>query len=469
MTVDHRGPNQTASKCFQNYYHCHESLGVTPQYYCNVRPSVNHWQLRDMVQVHRSQALYVRDEALRRIDVGTAPPLQRGQPRTLASVAALDYRPRCFHLADGLVVSGGLMESSSRVRQDSIADLAKGSCATRAKLQTAYPARARGILLLHNLEGDAPHTFALGDLINNAVTIYRDSLLHYSLYVCNNDANLYVVDILQPALTLNRHINCAVNTLLNNVVRSPACDKVLTVTGDLLLVFLVDPSAAQPHIATIKTSHDSGFGVLFAPHGTVFLVAFQDGSCLVYDLRSTSRALHLFESTRPGHQNGAFRCCKFLQTGVNDVLAVSEHVGRVHLVDLRRCLSEPNSMAGHQVIVVPLALDQYARQRANGALEHEVAVYDDTDSDFPAPLVYDYSFLVEHPDLFKNYHFEATKCSEHSGTRFGAAANQVNGEMNVSGIDWMGERLLVGSEDGGILAWDMNSRGRKGNGVYAYM
>ena len=50
-------------------------------------------------------------------------------------------------------------------------------------------------------------------------------------------------------------------------------------------------------------------------------------------------------STRPHSHNGAFRVCRF-SYGLDDLLFISEHQGRVHVVDTRNYVN-------HQVIVIP--------------------------------------------------------------------------------------------------------------------
>lgn len=438
--------------------------------------------------------------------------------------------------------------------------VSKAGSAKKYSIASYSSRSSKGILSFHNPELNESHTVALGGMINNAVTIYQNSLLSYTSYICNNDSNLYVVDIDQSRkLSLDRTINCELNTSLNNVVRCPKNQKVLTVTGDLSSVFLVDPTSSNSKIATIKTKHDSGFGMSYHPNGTTFAVSFQDGSCLLYDIRNLpksgagnkkdSEALLEFKSTRAGHQNGAFRCCKFSQTGLNDLLVISEHVGRVHLIDLQKASSSSSSSsAGHQVMVLPYALDQYSnfkRQKISGehlsnkneetekddettSNHYKIPIYDDSDivEDFPAPLVYDYDYLVNvNPHIFKDYSYQPdseeygkrpylpspelnipnqnhmypggmgsgmvseddydfyNESSPRSsgGDRSGldilsypgndhitANASQINGEINLSGIDWYGEKLLVGCQDGGILTWDMNTRGRNCSGNFSY-
>ena len=49
------------------------------------------------------------------------------------------------------------------------------------------------------------------------------------------------------------------------------------------------------------------------------------------------------------------------------------------------------------------------------------------------------------------------------------AVNHVNGEMEIAGIDCHNNQLFVGCEDGGLLVWDVNVRGRRSFGSCSYM
>ncbi|CAK7894304.1 hypothetical protein CAAN1_02S06436 [[Candida] anglica] len=584
MTVDNELPpkrsrpyNKNYYKCFQNFYNSHEYLGLNPHYYTDTRSAVNHWQLRDMLQVdsQTGRVFYSREDKIRSLD------LESKKQRVYSEVAlSLDYFPRCFHqTSGGYMVTGGLITSASKVLSSNIPTLtsasnsspattaslsssfskeqtstiknstSKGSVASAASnpgthirnLVTFSSRPCKGILTFQNPNLEGSQTVALGDMINNSVSIYQNNNSSFTSYICNNDSNLYVVDIGNSTkLSLDRKINCELNTALNNAVRSPMSEKVLTVTGDSSSIFLVDPTSKDTRISTIKTPHDSGFGVSYHPNGTTFAAAFQDGSCVLYDIRNLPKRqslipnepLYTFKSTRAGHQSGAFRCCKFSQTGVNDLLVISEHVGRVHLIDVNKAMSEPTPSQGHQVMVFPYALDQYGSSKKQKILSDDdsksihsrVPIYQsDNDSEsFPSPLVFDYDYLVNvNPQLFKDFSYTPNMASpvnsqsrpsplfnvpnwnsntstdidrdsydyyERSRTGFISSvggsyadsiyncreqtpvtASHINGEMELSGVDWFEECLLIGCEDGGILSWDMNSRARKNSASFAYV
>lgn len=428
-------------RCFQNYYHALKYLQPLPSYISNVRSSVNHWQLRDLLQIDQSSgAVYhTYEDAIRVLSL-------RPRGETLMKshdYLRLPYFPRCFNQAlGGVVVAGGVVMSLSKVYQMNISDL------TRRMNGHSHTRPLKGLFSLYTPEMDSEMTFKLGEMINNAVTIYPKngtasspdfgpesalpSSSAYTSYVCNNDSSLYIVDVSNNAVTATRSVVCETNTSLNNVHQAPD-GRLLTVTGDSGNIFLMDPRAEKATIDTIETPHDSGFGISYHNNENVLASAFQDGNCSLFDLRRREAPLREIRSTRPGHNSGAFRCCKFLRSPIQDLLVILEHVGRVHLIDLRD-LGEEN----HQVIVFPFALDQFGHYKHDRlsirekllrsqkgfdfAEEDEDApadidridnhkrfeVFNESSAYFSAPLVYDYDYLVDkNPKLFKDYEYHA--------------------------------------------------------------
>lgn len=438
--------NSNYYKCFQNYYHGHNYLNPNPQYITDIKASVNHWQLRDLIQVDQeSGKLYhTKDDSLRVVNLRDRSGIKSDEHMKL------EYFPKCFnHTQDGLVVTGGLLTSASKAYS---VDLESLSLAGKAGKSFRSP---KGLFSFYNPGTGISKTVKLGDVINNSVTIYPHSNSQYKSYVCNNDSNLYIVDINnEDRLTLDNKINCELNTSLNNVCKSPTSDKVLTVTGDSSSIFLLDPSS-NSKISKIETNHDSGFGISYHPNGNIFATAFQDGTCSIYDIRNLSNPLTEITSTRPGHQAGAFRCCKFANSSINDLLVILEHVGRVHLFDLRNMNNQDTN--DHQVIVFPFALDQfgdYKKQKSEAEeklSKSEKQEQDDEDSEstthgkfgiygdsasmfrstefgtvprqlnlqFTAPLVYDYDYLTNvNPKLFKNYTYQTPPSTNNSDNTY---------------------------------------------------
>lgn len=422
-----RGLSASCYPCFQNYYHALKYLRPNPLFVSNVRSSINHWQLRDLLQIDSKTGdiYHTYDDSIR-----VLPVYPRNEPLVKShDYLRLPYFPRCFnHAPGGVVVAGGVVTSLSKVYLMNIPDL------TRKIPASSHSRSLKGLFSLYSPEMETEMTFKLGEMINNAVTIYpyAGASSSYTSYVCNNDSSLYIVDIGNSSVTATRSIVCESNTSLNNVHQSPD-GRLLTITGDSGKIFLTDPRTDLPTIETINTPHDSGFGISYHFNEQVLASAFQNGTCLLYDLRRREIPLREIKSTRPGHNSGAFRCCKFLKSPIQDLLVVLEQVGRVHLIDLREL--KENS---HQVIVFPFALDQFSHVKHDRLSTREKLVksqlsynfddnrntytdmdvdrvdnhkrfqiYNDTSTQFSVPLVYDFDYLSEkNPKLFKDYEYQ---------------------------------------------------------------
>jgi len=414
--------------CFQNYYHALKYLRPHPLFISNVRSSINHWQIRDLLQIDslNGNIYHTYEDSIR-----VLPVYPQNEPLVKShDYLRLPYFPRCFnHSPGGVVVAGGVVTSLSKVYLMNIPDL------TRKIPGSSHSRPLKGLFSLYTPEMETDMTFKLGEMINNSVTIYskEGSSSQYTSYVCNNDSSLYIVDVSNNSVTATRSIVCEPNTSLNNVHQSPD-GRLLTITGDSGNIFLADPREETATIYTIKTPHDSGFGISYHNNEQVLACAFQNGTCLLYDLRRRETPLREVKSTRPGHSSGAFRCCKFLKSPIQDLLVILEQVGRVHLIDLRDL--ENN---GHQVIVFPFALDQFGRikherlsirdkllksepsynfdNNRNSETDLDIdrvdnhkrfPIYNESSTQFTVPLVYDYEYLSEkNPKLFKDYEYQA--------------------------------------------------------------
>lgn len=549
--------NSTAEiQCFQNYYHGHQIVSPNPHYIGNVRSSVNHWQLRDLIKIdlESGSVFHAFRDLIRVLSIRNRDALGV-KSRTYLK---LPYFARCFnHAPGGLFVTGGLDSALAKLHQMKLPNLNDG-------LGGSSRRKTDGLFSVYSPAMASEMTFILGDMINNAVTIYpnANSTASYTSYVCNNDSYLYLVDISDSGVHVKRRFICEPNVSLNNVLQSPD-RSFLAATGDSGSIFLIDTLSPKAAIKTIRTNNDSGFGISFHNNEYTLASAFQNGSCLLYDLRNTSRAFHEIKSSRPNHQSGAFRSCKFLNSSTQDLLAILEHVGRVHLIDLR------NLGNNHQVVVFPLALDQFSRYKEQKArtthklqniwdknsvvetheddddtstldldeerdeMEHaRFEIFGNAYSQFPVPLVYDYQYLTnENPQLFRDFKYEPPiessfsseinsqrldgkpssniqECSNENilsaplsaGTESGSdindvfddhsrfsnssaeshnfrrifqdsymqTENHVNGEMQLSGLDWYNNQLYICSEDGGISEWDINVRGRRSFGSFSF-
>ncbi|KAG5419590.1 hypothetical protein I9W82_003358 [Candida metapsilosis] len=395
------------NKCFQNYYHSSNFLKPNPVYIPNINTSVNHWQLRNLTKYNRHDNVlyFTKEDSVHLYDLSQA---------FTKKVLKLNYFPRCFDNHEGLIATGGLLTSSSKLFSLDLDNL------TSKDFSASSRAVAKGLFSFYNPELSILHTVKLGEMINNDVSLNKVGNQQYQALLCNNDANLYCVDINNnSSLKMTNKINCENYTCLNSSVKNPR-NNLITAVGDSSSIFIVDPNSGSPIVKTIDSKYDGGFGISYHPNGYIFSTVFQDGVCQLYDLRNLSAPLKQFNSTRKKHQSGAFRVCKISQQNdFNDLLIIAEHVGRVHLIDLKTF--------DRQVIVVPAALDQFANYKEsllkNGEQEEEMRhltdEYDDEEVEmksplsiysenlsFTSPLVYDYDYLTNvNSRLFNDVNF----------------------------------------------------------------
>lgn len=381
------------NKCFQNYYHSSNFLKPNPIYIPNINTSVNHWQLRNLTKYNRHDDVlyYTKEDSVHLYDLSQA---------FTKKVLKLNYFPRCFDNHEGLIATGGLLTSSSKLFSLDLDNL------TSKDFSASSRAVAKGLFSFYNPELSILHTVKLGEMINNDVSLNKVGNQQYQALLCNNDANLYCVDINNnSSLNMTNKINCENYTCLNSSVKNPR-NNLITAVGDSSLIFIIDPNSGSPIVKTIDSQYDGGFGISYHPNGYLFSTVFQDGVCQLYDLRNLNAPLKQFNSTRKKHQLGAFRVCKISQQNdFNDLLIIAEHVGRVHLIDLKTF--------DRQVIVVPAALDQFANfkeslmKKDEDKMRHAEDEFDEEELEaksplniysenlsFTAPLVYDYDYLT---------------------------------------------------------------------------
>ncbi|KAI3404599.2 hypothetical protein KGF56_002594 [Candida oxycetoniae] len=423
------------NKCFQNYYHSRTFVKSHPRYIPNIKTSVNHWQLRNLTKYNQLDDLlyYTRDDSIFAYD---------SFEETTRKLLKLNYYPRCFDNHNNMIATGGLLTSSSKLFSLHLDNLTNNmpqvgtettttASSTSASTATASSSRrvvAKGLFSFYNPDLSLLHTVKIGEMINNDVSLYQTSNSQLTSYLCNNDANLYCLDINNNCnFKITNKINCESNTCLNSSVKNPRSN-LITAVGDSTSIFIIDLQSPDPIVKTINSGHEGGFGLSFHSQGYIFSSVFQDGTCQLYDLRHLSSPLKEFQSTRFGHQSGAFRVCKISQGGGatgDDLLMIAEHVGRVHLIDLRTF--------ERQVIVVPAALDQFANyNQARMPIEEEeeeekremeqqnyhqedaveekkrcINIYsDDLYSSFTSPIVYDYDYLTTvNTKLFKEFNY----------------------------------------------------------------
>ncbi|CAR25088.1 Gid11p [Lachancea thermotolerans CBS 6340] len=324
-------------------------------------------------------------------------------------VVHLDFKSRCFQENSGILVSGGLIgpddagnwghyarhppsrsgsESNTLNTSNRVSPMRMTS-STVLSDHSSYsnPDSWKGVVSIYNEENDACVTYRLGQYINNCVSINRRNSQQYDLFACNNDAHLYQCDISNRGVELTRRYS-DLKFPLNNATLSHDGKSLITsgdsckfaiyrqsqVTGFYSLKYdfqpewgssfirseripryaMPDRSGFVDHIYEVPGG-DHGFYTSFSENDMMFATVFQNGTCCVYDTRKLETPLAELSSTRKHTQNGAFRVCKFSK-GLDDLLFISEHHGRVHVIDTRNFMN-------HQVIMIPDRNDSSTEQK----------------------------------------------------------------------------------------------------------
>lgn len=308
-------------------------------------------------------------------------------------VVRFEYKPKSFHESNGLIVCGGLVGTESdnfksrySLSLDDRDDVEHASNIELVRLgdggvlmdNNSYNDRLswKGILSLYNMESGVSTTYRLGHYINNCVELYQKAVNQYDLFSCNNDGHLYQCDVSNRGVELTRRYSDLKFALNNSSISHNG--QMMVVSGDSSKFAIYHqnklggyfslqcgnstwdnfptkvknyPSYSLPDKSEYLDSiyeaseGDNGFYTSFSESDLQIATVFQNGICLIYDVRKMEVPIAEIASTRRHSQNGSFRVCKFSR-GLDDLLFISEHQSRIHVVDVRNFMN-------HQVILIP--------------------------------------------------------------------------------------------------------------------
>ncbi|KAI8646240.1 WD40-repeat-containing domain protein [Parasitella parasitica] len=256
--------------------------------------TIHHWQLRDLLLTdddhHKNQLIIPTGQDIFRYNYKT------GQKSYL--LKDIGYPPTCMASGYGYWAAGG----------------------------------QRGDLTLKDTSSDyqVSITTSPGCTINNGLSFsYLNGEIR--LLVSNNDASIRVFTV--PDLELIDTLDF--RTAVNHTSVSPDGKKMITVGDDnRVQLFNITSSGHYELATTMAVSRDANFSVAWNHSSEKFAVSSQDGSVHVWDIRSRN-PLARFAGLHPSITKGAARCVKFTQTGAVDLLAFTEHVSHIHIVDAR--------------------------------------------------------------------------------------------------------------------------------------
>ncbi|KAI7847217.1 WD40-repeat-containing domain protein [Circinella umbellata] len=260
------------------------------------RVSIHHWQLRDLIMQpddpqFKHELVVPVDQDIYRYNY------QTHQQRYL--LKGLGYHPTCMATGCGYWAAGG----------------------------------QRGDLTVKDLNSDyeVSITTSPNSTINNGLC-FSNVNNETRLIVSNNDATIRIFSI--PNLQLLQTI--PFNVAVNHTSVSPDGKKMIVVGDDKKVhLFAVTPGGRYDMVATMGASKDANFSVSWTANSDKFAVASQDGSVHVWDIRHRD-PLYCFNGVgNSSITKGAVRCVKFTQSRAVDLLAYTEHVSHVHIVDAR--------------------------------------------------------------------------------------------------------------------------------------
>ncbi|KAI8352902.1 WD40-repeat-containing domain protein [Blakeslea trispora] len=192
-------------------------------------------------------------------------------------------------------------------------------------------------------------TTAPGFTINNGLC-FSQLNGEVRLLVSNNDASIRIYSV--PDLDIIDTLDF--RTAVNHTSVSPDGRKMITVGDDnRVQLFNVTSLGHYELVTTMAVSRDANFSVAWNRSSDKFAVSSQDGSVHVWDIRSRS-PLAKFSGLHSSITKGAARCVKFSQTGAIDLLAFTEHVSHVHVVDARTFDNQQTVRIGSEGYDVPI-------------------------------------------------------------------------------------------------------------------
>ncbi|SAM01661.1 hypothetical protein [Absidia glauca] len=255
------------------------------------RVTLHHWQLRDEVlALSASELFFPCGQTVYKYNYKT----RQRQPL----IRDLGYPPTCMTTGYGYWAAGGER-----------GDLTL--CDIHSHYQLSIPASP-------------------SRSINNGLC-FTKSGHDLRLLVSNNDATLRVFSV--PLLQLLETIDF--RTSVNHAAASPDGTMMVSVGDDSTVhLFKLNSNGHYEKMSTMAASRDANFSVSWNHSSEKFAVASQDGTVHIWDIRS-QEPLFKFGGEQNSITKTAARCVKFSQGGAVDLMAYSEHVSHVSIIDAR--------------------------------------------------------------------------------------------------------------------------------------
>ncbi|ORX46966.1 WD40 repeat-like protein [Hesseltinella vesiculosa] len=301
------------------------------------RVTIHHWQLRDLV-------LAPTEGLINELIVPSGQDIYRYNYKTRERqylIQDMGFPPTCMTTGFGFWAAGG----------------------------------QRGDLSLRDLNSDYQVTITSSPscTINNGLCFAKIGQ-DIKLLVSNNDATIRIFSV--PLLQLQETIDF--KTAVNHSSVSPDGNMMVSVGDDsTIYLFKLNSNGHYEMISTMAVTRDANFSVSWNHSSDKFAVASQDGTVHVWDIRS-QKPLCKFGGEHSTITKGAARCVKFTQAGAVDLLAYSEHVSHVSIIDARTFDLQQTLRVGpaaHDTPITGLAFSPSSQSMFVG-LENVILEYD---------------------------------------------------------------------------------------------
>ncbi|KAI8144395.1 WD40-repeat-containing domain protein [Fennellomyces sp. T-0311] len=188
----------------------------------------------------------------------------------------------------------------------------------------------RGMAMVKDLNSDWSAKFSAGPGMNNSISLSRTNNNDIRVTVCNNDQTVCILSVpsMEKVATLR------MPTAMNHTSVSPDGQKMLMV-GDNGTAYLykISESGDYDQIASYQVSEEPALSCAWNQSSEKFAVTSQDGNVSVW-MVGHGEPLCRIASSETRKTRKAPRAIQFSR-GPVDLLAYSEHVSTVNIVDTR--------------------------------------------------------------------------------------------------------------------------------------
>ncbi|CAO3619820.1 unnamed protein product [Cunninghamella blakesleeana] len=252
-----------------------------------VETTIQHWQLRDLVSTSSSHiVLLPKHNQLQMYDT---------LKKQVIKNIDLPFAPMSVDTMDGYIAIAG----------------------------------PRGLAMIKHIETDwSSDVFHTGAGMNNSIGL---SKINHDLRVtiCNNNHTVHIYSI--PSMKVIQVLNCP--SAINHTSVS-LNEKYMLATSDIGDVYQYEINHDQYELkSTVKVSNEPCLGCAWHPSNLMYAVTSQDGQVNIFHAVTGEKLCQLMSSETRKTRKAA-RCVSFSK-GPYDLMAYSEHVSQVNIVDTR--------------------------------------------------------------------------------------------------------------------------------------